>query len=362
LAAIPSPSGDEGACAEAVTVELAVLGLNVLRDGAGAEVGSNGDNLYCRLPATTRGRPLFFCAHLDTVPPTAPLEPVVVDGVIRNAAPSIVGADNKAAVAVMLDAIRTLVVDGIPHAGVELVFTIGEEQGLLGSTAFAYSTLDASAGFVFDHPGAIGGYITAAPSRFVVRATVRGRAAHSAIAPQDGINAIVPLAQAIASFPQPPNAVNVNVALVRGGSAMNVVPDCSEVTVDVRAIEHDDGQAVSEAIAQTLRSAAADGGCEIEVEIAQPYSAYRVPSDSEALRLALAAFARLGLQASSWETRGGSDANVLCKRGLDCINLTHGVMGFHAPDERVSISDLELMRTVMLQIIAEAVTPTDADR
>jgi tripeptide aminopeptidase len=131
--------------------------------------------------------------------------------------------------------------------------------------------------------------------------------------------------------------------------------------VDVRAIEHDDGQAVAEAIAQTLRSAAADGGCEIEVEIAQPYSAYRVPSDSEALRLALAAFARLGLQASSWETRGGSDANVLCERGLDCVNLTHGVMGFHAPDERVSISDLELMRTVMLQIIAEAVTPIDAD-
>jgi tripeptide aminopeptidase len=360
LAAIPSPSGDEGACVDAVTLELADLGLSVLRDGAGAEVGSNGDNLYCRLPATTRGLPLFFCAHLDTVPPTAPLEAVVVDGVIRNAAPSIVGADNKAAVAVMLDAVRTLVVDRIPHAGVELVFTIGEEQGLVGSTAFACSTLHANTGFVFDHPGAIGGYVTAAPSRFVVRARMRGRAAHSAIAPQDGINAIVPLARAIASFPKPPNAVNVNVALLRGGSAMNVVPDCSEVTVDVRAIEHGDGQAVADEVAQTLRAAAAEGGCEIDVEIAHPYSAYRVPSDSQALCLAVAAFAQLGLVASPWETHGGSDANVFCKRGLDCVNLTHGVMGFHAPDERVAISDLELMRTVMLRIIAEAVTSTEA--
>jgi tripeptide aminopeptidase len=361
LAAIPSPSGDEGACVEAVTVELADLGLNVLRDGAGAEVGSNGDNLYCRLPPTTRGQPLFFCAHLDTVPPMAPLEPVVVDGVIRNASPSIVGADNKAALAVMLDAVRTLVVGGIPHAGVELVFTIGEEQGLVGSTAFACSTLHANTGFVFDHPGAIGGYVIAAPSRFVVRGRMRGRAAHSAIAPQDGINAIVPLARAIASFPQPPGAVNVNVGLVRGGSAMNVVPDCSEVTVDVRAIEHGEGQAVADEIAQGLRAAAADGGCEIDVEIAHPYSAYRVPSDSGALSLALAAFARLGLVASPWETRGGSDANVFCQRGLDCINLTQGVVGFHAPDERVAVSDLELMRTVMLQIIAEAVTPGAAN-
>jgi tripeptide aminopeptidase len=278
--------------------------------------------------------------------------------VIRNAAPSIVGADNKAALVVMLDAVRTLVVDRIPHAGVELVFTIGEEQGLVGSTAFAHSTLHATSGYVFDHPGAIGGYVAAAPSRFVVRASMRGRAAHSAIAPQDGINAIVPLARAIASFPQPPDAVNVNVALVRGGSAMNVVPDCSEVTVDVRAIEHGDGQAVAEGIAQTLRAAAADGGCGIDVEIAHPYSAYRVPSDSEALRLALAAFAHLNLVASPWETRGGSDANVFCERGLDCVNLTQGVMGFHAQDERVAISDLELMRTVMLRIIAEALIST----
>jgi tripeptide aminopeptidase len=361
LAAIPSPSGDEQACAEAVTAELAHLGLSVLRDGAGAKVGSTGDNLYCRLPATAPGGPLFFCAHLDTVPPTAPLEPVVVDGLIRNATPSIVGADNKAAVAVMLDAIRTVVVERIPHAGLELVFTIGEEQGLVGSTAFACSTLQANTGFVFDHPGAIGGYVMAAPSRFVLRATMRGRAAHSAIAPQDGVNAIVPLAQAIASFPQASDAVNVNVALVRGGTAMNVVPDRSEVTVDVRAIEHSDGQAAAERIAQTLRAAAEQGGCQVQVEITHPYSAYRVPAESEALRLALAAFARLGLEARPWETRGGSDANVFCKRGLDCINLTQGVMGFHALDERVGIADLELMRAVMLEIIGEAVISIDTD-
>jgi tripeptide aminopeptidase len=359
LATIPSPSGHEGACAEAVLADLAELGLRGERDDAGASAGSDGDNLYCRIPATTAGQPLFFCAHLDTVPPTAPLQPVVTDGVIRNASPSIVGADNKAAVAVMLDAIRMLVLERRPHAGVELVFTIGEEQGLIGSSAFASSQLHAERGFVFDHPGAIGGYVAAAPSRFVVRARMHGRAAHSAIAPQDGVNAIVPLARAIASFPEPSEAVNVNVALVQGGSAMNVVPDGSEVTVDVRAIEHGDGEAVAAEIERTLRLEAQRARCQVDVEIARPYSAYRLPADSGALRLALAAFARLGLESAPWETRGGSDANVFCKRGLDCVNLTHGVVGFHALDERVAVSDLVLMRTVMLTIIAEAVSAGD---
>jgi tripeptide aminopeptidase len=359
LATIPSPSGHEGACAEAVLDELAELGLRTVRDDAGASAGSDGDNLYCRIPATTTGQPLFFCAHLDTVPPTAPLQPVVTDGVIRNATPSIVGADNKAAVAVMLDAIRMVVIERMPHAGVELVFTIGEEQGLIGSSAFASSQLHAERGFVFDHPGAIGGYVAAAPSRFVVRARMHGRAAHSAIAPQDGVNAIVPLARAIASFPEPSEAVNVNVALVQGGSAINVVPDGSEVTVDVRAIEHDDGEAVAAEIERTLRVEAERARCHVDVEIDRPYSAYRLPADSGALRLATAAFARLGLESAPWETRGGSDANVFCKRGLDCVNLTHGVVGFHAPDERVAVSDLVLMRTVMLAIIAEAVSAGD---
>jgi tripeptide aminopeptidase len=343
LAAIPSPTGDEGRCAEAVAAELEAMGLRPIRDGAGAAVGSSGDNLYCRIPPTTSGVPLFFCAHLDTVPPTARLDPVVVDGVIRNAAPSIVGADNKAAVAVMLDAAATIVRERVTHAGVELVFTIGEEHGLVGSTAFDSSVLRAR-----------GGYVAAAPSRFVVKATMHGRAAHSAIAPQDGVNAIVPMARAIASLPEPPRHVNVNVALVHGGSAMNVVPESSDVTVDVRSTEHDDAKVAAERIGEALQTAAAQGGCRLDVEISEPYSAYRVPADSPALALAKTAFAKLGLECTPVETRGGSDANVFCKRGLDCVNLTHAVIGFHAPDERVAVADLALMRTVTLEIVAAA--------
>jgi tripeptide aminopeptidase len=354
LASIPSPTGAERACADAVAGYLADLGLEVRRDGAGRRVGGDCDNLYCRIPATTRGRALFFCAHLDTVPASDELRPVVRDGMIRNATPSIVGADNKAALAVMLEAIRSIVLDRRPHAGIELLFTVGEEQGLVGSTAFDCSVIQARCGFVFDHPGAIGGHVAAAPSRFIVRASMQGRSAHSGIAPQDGINAIVPLARAISSFPETSPEITVNVVLVSGGSALNVVPDSAQTTIDVRSLVHDEAAAVAAGIERTLRQAAKDGGCAVAVDVAHPYSAYRVADDSVALEIAQEVFARLGLPTRAWETRGGSDANVFCKRGLDCLNLTHAVESFHAPDERVAVSDLVLMRRVMMGIVDEA--------
>jgi tripeptide aminopeptidase len=354
LASIPSPSGSERACGDAVIAELTTLGLEVRPDGIGASLGSDCDNLYCRIPATTTGTPVFFCAHLDTVPPTDVLNPVLVDGVLRNATPSIVGADNKAALVVILETIRTLVIDELPHAGVELIFTISEELGLVGSTAFDCSVIHARSGYVLDHPGAIGGYVQAAPSRFVVRARMHGRAAHSGIAPEDGINAIVPLAGAIAALPATSKLVNVNVGRIEGGSALNIVPDFAEASVDVRAVEASDAEQVVAEIEAILKSQADQAGCALEVDVRSPYSAYRVPQDSVALRLALAAFAHHGLPVKAWDTRGGSDANAFCKQGLDCLNLTHAAVGFHAPDEHVAVSDLVLMKAVLLSIIAES--------
>src|SRR5213075_725629 len=122
LTAIPSPSGGEDAVAAVVARYLRDLGLAVEEDDFG--------NLYTRIEPTTEGTPLFFCAHLDTVPPSGELRPVVEDGVIRNAGGTILGADNKAAVVQMLEGVRRVLAENRPHAGIELVFTPKEEVGL----------------------------------------------------------------------------------------------------------------------------------------------------------------------------------------------------------------------------------------
>ena len=147
LAAIPSPPGEERIVADRVTAALRELGLDVEEDGSGPVIGSTAGNLYTRLePTADLGTPLFLCAHLDTVPPEGPLEPLVEEGVVRNAGGTILGADNKAAVAVMVEGARRLLADDRPHAGVELLFTQKEEVGLQGAGAFDSARLAARHG------------------------------------------------------------------------------------------------------------------------------------------------------------------------------------------------------------------------
>jgi tripeptide aminopeptidase len=129
LAALPSPPGKERPVADRLTTELRGLGLDVTEDDAGPKIGSDAGNLYCRVPGNAEGTPLFFCAHMDTVLPSGPIEPVVEDGVVRNSAGTILGADNKAAVAAMVDATRRVLEEGRPHAGIELVFTLQGRSG-----------------------------------------------------------------------------------------------------------------------------------------------------------------------------------------------------------------------------------------
>ena len=157
LAAVPSPPGEERGVADLVTRYLLDCGLEVDEDDTAAETGSTMGNLYTRLePTTSEGEPLLFCAHLDTVPPTAPIEPAVEDGIVRNTAGTILGADNKAAVAAMLDAVRRTVSENRPHAGIELLFTPKEEVGLVGAYAFDHTRLQAKIGYVYDQAAPVG--------------------------------------------------------------------------------------------------------------------------------------------------------------------------------------------------------------
>ena len=142
LASTLSPPGDERAVADRVGSYMADLGLDVSEDDAGSKIGSNAGNLYARVAATDGGTPIFLCAHLDTVPPEAGIEPVVEDGVIRNSAGTILGADNKSAVVVMLEATRRILAENRPHGGIELLFTPMEEVGLHGAAAFDHERLD----------------------------------------------------------------------------------------------------------------------------------------------------------------------------------------------------------------------------
>ncbi|HZB22454.1 MAG TPA: M20/M25/M40 family metallo-hydrolase [Gaiellaceae bacterium] len=358
LAAIPSPPGDEREVADRVIAELRAIGLQVDEDECGSQIGSTIGNLYARVEATSAngGTPLFFCAHLDTVPPQGPISPVVEDGFVRNAAGTILGADNKAAVVAMLEAVRRVVESGRPHSGIELVFTPKEEVGLIGAKAFDSRRLAARLGYVYDMAAPIGTVILAAPSARKVDFRFHGRAAHSGMYPEDGRSAIAAAARAIADFRlgRLDDETTANVGTIAGGTARNIVPEWCTFEAEVRSLDDRKVADVLEEMLEAATFAASLAECDLETEVASDYKGYRFGRDDAVVQLALRALERTGHDIRLETTGGAADANVFNERGLQCLNLANGMAEIHTPDEHIAVDDLEAMVEVTLAIIDAA--------
>jgi tripeptide aminopeptidase len=354
LAALPSPPGEERAVADVVARYLRELGLAVDEDDAGARVGSTVGNLYCRVEPTSRGgTPLFLCAHLDTVPPTGPIEPVVDDGIVRNAADTILGADDKAAVAVMLEATRRVVGENRPHPGIELLFTPKEEVGLLGACAFDHERLRARVGYVYDQAAPIGDVILGAPHSHSMEVSFHGRAAHSGMYPEEGRSAIAAAARAISDLRlgRIDDETTANVGLISGGTAGNIVPEWCTFLAEARA--HDERRLadVVQEILDAISFAAGIEDCEVEIDVHQTYRGYRFRRSDDVVRIAHVALERTGYAPRYGLSGGAADANVFNERGLSCLNLANGMQDIHTPDERIAVDDLERMVDVTLALV-----------
>jgi len=361
LAAIPSPSGRERAVADRTLEFLRDLGLEPTEDDAGARIGSDMGNIYVALPPTDGGdgTPIFLNAHLDTVPPTAPIDPEVRNGVVVNRHDTILGADNKAAVAVMLAAVADLVRGDRPHAGVELVLTPMEEVGLRGAKEFDTSRLRARVGYCYDHAAPIGNIVLAAPTQRTVRFRFIGRAAHAGIAPEDGRSAIVAAARAVADMPlgRIDAETTANVGIVKGGIAGNIVPP--ECLVEAEARSRNPGRLREQvqAMLDAATFAANLAECELESRIEPEYEGYRFARSDPAVRLAARALEACGREPVYIESGGGADANVWNAGGLECVNLCNGMAEIHTASEHIAASDLDVMLDVTLALIDAARNP-----
>jgi tripeptide aminopeptidase len=356
LAAIPSPPGEERAVADVLLGYLRGLGLEPDEDGCGAAIGSTAGNVYARLEPTADGTPLFLCAHMDTVPPDGALRPVVADGVIRNDGGTILGADNKAAVAAMLAGVRRVLVEGRPHAGVELLFTPQEEVGLVGAAAFDHDRLHARTGYVYDQAGPIGEVILGAPWSRSLQVRFHGRASHSGMFPEEGRSAIQAAARAIADLRlgRVDELTTANVGVISGGTAGNIVPEWCTFLAEARC--HDEaklGDVVQEML-DVFSFAASAADCEVETTVRKSYNGYRLKRDEPAVELAASALARCGHEPTFGLSGGGADANVFNERGRRCVNLANAMTDIHTPDERISVADLEAMVDVTVALIEEA--------
>lgn len=358
LCEIPSPSRAEGAVAAVVIDHLRGLGAAIRTDDAGASLGSDTDNIVASWEPTpgTAGTPIMFAAHLDTVPVTAPIEVALVDGHLTNLHPTILGADNKAAVAALLVAMGRVVQEGLPHAGVELLLTPCEEIGLRGAAAFDASTLRARAGFVYDHTGTLGDIVQRAPSMHRIEATFVGRAAHAGIHPEDGRSAIAAAAAAVGRMPlgRIDPRTTANVGTIAGGTAANVVPEFCSIMGECRG--HDERALAVQltAMLDAITWAAAEHGVDVETRVGREFTAYALGADDPQVRLARRAVAACGLEPRLIPSGGGSDVNALLRNGFPAVNLCNGMIDVHTPDERILPQSLDTMVEITLAIIAAA--------
>jgi tripeptide aminopeptidase len=356
LCRIESPSGRERECTDWVATELSGLGLEVDEDDAGARAGSDAGNLFTRIPGSG-DESILLCAHLDTVPLAARVEPVLVDEGWENANDGVLGADNKAAVAVMLELARRLATASEPPAvGLELLFTVCEEVALRGAAAFDVSRLRSPFGYVFDHASPIGEIVLASPTYHRIVAEFRGRAAHAGIRPENGRSAIAAAARGIAAMQlgRLDAETTANVGTITGGTNANVVPERCRIEAETRSLDEARVEAVATEMIDHLQDAADAAECDLDVTVERMFRGYRTRARAPHIVLAERALAACGYEPQHIVTGGGSDANAFEAAGFACTNLANGTERNHEPGERVSVDALEGMLEVAIALVEEA--------
>jgi len=350
-----SPTGRERRIADLVRHELEGFGLSVEEDGAAGAAGAGAGNLLCRIPGEAPGY-VMFCAHLDTVPHEDPIKVELgEDGFYRSSGDTILGADNKAAVAVLLE-LASRAAASAPAVGIEILFTVAEEQGLRGAAAFDQTRLEATIGVVIDHAGPVGEVVNAAPTHMRIAGVFHGVEAHAGVRPEEGRSAIAAAGTAIANMDlgRLDPETTANIGLIEGGSAGNVVPGRCRIEGEARSLDPVRAVEVITSLGDQMAWAASEAGCELEMTTEQVFPGYRLDGKSAALGLAEGAISDIGIPPVRVAVGGGSDANVFIARGLDCVLLADGTLENHTSRERIARKDLHRMLSICERIVLRA--------
>lgn len=353
LVRIDSLSRREGRLRDFLTGCLKNLEFEVYEDSAGSAIGGDSGNIIARLPGTIPDRAVFFCAHMDTVEPGSGVEPVLDGEVIRSAGDTILGADDKAGIAAVLEAVRSLKEDGDSYPTVELLFTVAEEQGLMGSKYLERERITAPFGYVLDSVGPAGTIVVQGPTQNEIQFRVVGKSAHAGINPEDGINAIYLAACAISSLRigRIDEETTCNLGIISGGKARNIVPDEVIVKGEARSLNPEKLERLTADMVDTFKKRVEEKGGKCESQVTLLYPELSLSEDAPVVRVAVEAAHALGIEPQLVKTGGGSDANILNGLGLPCANLGIGMEAVHTPDEYIRIKSLVDNARYVLQII-----------
>ena len=345
ILSVDSYWGNESRVVAIIQPLLENVGVVCRRD----EIG----NLIGKWPARGKQRrPIMLNAHMDTVQPTLGMSPVVKENAVYSDGSSVLGADDKAGVAAIVEALIAVHEADADHGPIEFVFTVGEEVGQLGAEALNPSDIEARVAFVLDAGGPVGGIVTRQSGSYDFEAIFHGRAAHAGLAPESGINAIAMLAYAVSQMPLGRvNEITVaNVGVVTGGQATNIVPEESKLQGQARSLYQDSLEKQMDVMRRACEEAAATFGGHLD------YSqwgrrATQLSDDHPAIQLADSAIAAAGLTPRHIDTHGGSDAQNFNEKGIETALLAVGFVDVHSAAESMMHSELQRLTNVTAQLI-----------
>lgn len=343
LARISSPSGHEEGVAAVIAEKLEALGASVELDTAG--------NLLARLDGG--GKPLMLAAHMDTGVPCERVLPVVKDGVIYSDGTTILGADDKAGIAIILEVVQTLVEADLAHSPLELLFTVREEIGLEGAKAFDLGRLRAEMGIGLDAGGDQGRIVVNGPQQNSYWAQVHGRAAHAAVSPEAGINAILVAAEAIVNMPlgRIDEETTANIGIISGGSATNVVPDLVTLRGEARSRCEAKLEKQTRAMIEALNNSARAHGATADIRTTCVYDGFKFDASNPIVKLVSDAMRSVGVEPLLRPTSGGSDANIFNAAGLDVVQISVGMQDVHTCGEHVALADMVTATQIVLACV-----------
>jgi tripeptide aminopeptidase len=356
LVQIDSESKFETEIAKVLKQKFTDLGVEVFEDDTTAKTGYGAGNLICTLAGTKDGvDTIYFTSHMDTVTPGKGVKPSIKDGYVVTDGTTILGADDKAGLSVMLETIRVLKEQNVAHGTIQFIITVGEESGLVGSKVLDPSLLKAKFGYALDSDGKVGNVVVAAPTQAKVKAVIYGKTAHAGVAPEKGVSAITIAAKAISKMPlgRIDEETTANIGRFEGGSATNIVCDRVDILAEARSIVAEKMEEQANKMREAFESVAEQMGGKAEVTIEVMYPGFKLGAGDHVVEVAQKAAKKIGRSCELQKSGGGSDANVIAGFNIPTVNLAVGYEDIHTTKERMPIEELYKLAEMTLAIIDE---------
>ncbi|MCU0645153.1 MAG: M20/M25/M40 family metallo-hydrolase [bacterium] len=354
LIKIDSVSLHERAMADFLIEKFKGWNIEVAEDDAASKIKGNAGNVIIKLNSNSNhSSPLVLLAHTDTVRSTANVKPIINNGIIRSDGSTILGADNRSGVALILYVIAEILEKKLRHRSLEIVFTVAEELGMYGALALDFDRLSAREGYIFDCSAKPGSYVGEAPTAYDFTINCKGRSAHSAVSPEKGINAVSMALEIMNQFPVGRINKNTvaNIGTIHGGSADNVVPDQVNFTGEFRSFSPSEIERIKTNIETSCRSAGKKYGGTCEASFKVGFEGYKFDSQMPVIKHLHQAMQQMNLVPNPMVYPGGSDVNVLNANGIKAVNVGIGASNPHSNEEQIALADMVKGAELLMRLI-----------